>query len=73
MNLPIIRSHNTNLKEFIEYWGNYYTYAKENLYEDCIYKPFYNKDDIESLYEWKNSMKLSKLKKNHWMTRSFQD
>jgi hypothetical protein len=59
MNLPIIKIQNTSLQKFIEYWSNLYYYANEKIYDDCINKCSYNKNDIRLLFKWKNGMNLS--------------
>lgn len=59
MNLPILKSQNTSLSEFVEYWSQLYNYTNEELYDNCIIKNSYTADDIRSMFIWKNGMKLS--------------
>lgn len=64
MKLSILKSDKTTLKEFITYWSNFYIYTDEELYNNCIIKTEYTIDDIQSLYVWKNGMKLSYAKRD---------
>lgn len=62
MNLPILKLDFTNNLEtyFIEFWSQYYNYAKiEHFYDDTIQLTSFSNDDIKRLFEWKNGMKLN--------------
>lgn len=63
MNLPIFKSQQTSsLQLFIDSWSKLYTSPYEDSYIVNISKRIFTEDDIQSLYVWKNGMKLSKLK-----------
>ena len=62
MNLPILKLDFTNNLEssFIDFWSEYYNYAKiEHFYDDTIQLSTFSADDIKMLFEWKNGMKLN--------------
>lgn len=67
MHLTILKKKSCALKEFIEFWAQFYD---EGKYPDSIYKANLNingnlqKDNIIPLLEWKNGQPLSKAKKN---------
>lgn len=61
--LPIlVNSKQSDLTSFIEFWSKLYSYPLENLYNETIVKEQYEIDDMQSLFTWKNGMKLSRKK-----------
>lgn len=40
MNLPVLKSVNADLNQFIHYWSAYYDYFIENLYDESIQKKY---------------------------------
>jgi len=67
LHLTILKKKSCSLKEFIEFWAQFYD---EGKYPDSIYKANLNingklqKDNIIPLLEWKNGQPLSQAKKN---------
>lgn len=64
MKLPIIKTENSNLPEFICYWKELYNDRLESLYTDRISKSIFIEDDLLNLFIWKNGMKLSSKNKS---------
>lgn len=63
MNYPLIKIENDiYLVTFINSWSKQYSYSNEALYNNSISKEVFSINDIQSLYLWKNGMKLSELK-----------
>jgi hypothetical protein len=51
-----------NLNSFIIAWSKLYSYSNEMVYKEAISKTTFKEEDISSLFEWKNGMRLSDLK-----------
>ena len=61
--IPIIKQQKAKeLHEFISYWSSFYDYPNDSLYNGCIWKSQFERNDILNLYVWKNGMRLSKQK-----------
>jgi hypothetical protein len=64
MKIFIITQQKTqNLAEFIAFWSQLYDKKSDKEYNKNINKDRFSEDDIMTLFEWKNQMKLSSLKK----------
>jgi hypothetical protein len=63
MNLIHLEINKSNdLNSFIGFWSQLYSFSNELVYSKTISKSKFEIDDIQSLFEWKNGMKLSGLK-----------
>jgi hypothetical protein len=59
MKLPVLHITNSdNIEQFIEYWSLLYYYPKDSFYFESIVKSKFEREDIKSLFEWKNGMPL---------------
>lgn len=62
-NLPILKLvSNHELCTFLDFWSEFYSYPKEELYERAINKKRLVNNDIQDLFVWKNGTRLSTLK-----------
>ncbi len=53
----------SDLKSFVDFWSKFYERRfDEELYNPFIIKPYFEDDDIQKLYKWKNGMTLSARK-----------
>ncbi len=68
MKLPILKTENSDLDNFIRYWSRLYDYPLESLYNERISKSKFVQEDLHLLFIWKNGMKLSSGKQ-----KSFED
>jgi len=62
MNLSKLSYSPVDLKEFISVWSSFYNYSREELYVSRINKKQFTKNDLISLFEWKNGSRLAKNK-----------
>ena len=68
LTLPIIDLiHVETLPQFITFWSEKYAYGGDDEYELIHNKPL-SKEELRTLYTWKNGMKLSDKK-----AKSFED
>jgi hypothetical protein len=63
MNFISLSNKSVNIKEFINFWSQFYIDPGERKYVDNINKNPCDKDALLALFEWKNGSKLSKGKK----------
>ncbi|MEM6630450.1 MAG: hypothetical protein AAF694_12300 [Bacteroidota bacterium] len=62
LTLPIIDLiHAETLTEFITFWSKKYAYGEEDDYK-LVHKESLSKEELRTLYVWKNGMKLSNKK-----------
>ncbi|WP_248723097.1 hypothetical protein [Seonamhaeicola sp. ML3] len=67
--IQLYKTPSTNLNEFIKHWSRLYSYANEEVYYKSLTRKTYTPTDIQSLFEWKNGMKLSTLKQKSLDTK----
>lgn len=68
MNFILLSNKLVNIKEFINFWSQFYIDPKESKYFGNINKISLDKDALLALFEWKNGSKLSNKK-----AKSFKD
>lgn len=66
MNFILLSNKSVDIKEFINFWSQFYIDPNESKYYENIEKNNLDQDALLALFEWKNGSKLSKMK-----TRSF--
>ncbi len=57
--LPKFYFQFVDIKEFISFWSDFYSYSMEGLYTDRLRKEQLSTSDITKLFEWKNGSRLS--------------
>ncbi|MDR0332144.1 MAG: hypothetical protein LBI15_01645 [Dysgonamonadaceae bacterium] len=70
MKLPILQQKNINdFPQFIEYWAKMYNAPNDVPYDNSINKETFTAEDIQKLYEWKNTSILSGAKQKSLNTK----
>jgi hypothetical protein len=62
MKYPVLKLNDrgTDMGDFIDFWSRFYRYSEiEALYDERIWKPVFDKKDIEKLFQWKNGMLIN--------------
>jgi hypothetical protein len=62
----------SNANAFVEFWSALYNYPNFDLYKSIVSKPEFTKEDLLSLFEWKNGMTLSSKKEEYFINHVLQ-
>ena len=68
MNFILLSNKSVNIKEFINFWSQFYIDPNKSKYFENINKISLDRDTLLALFEWKNGSKLSNGKE-----KSFED
>lgn len=63
MNFVLLSKQSVDMVDFINFWSDYYFDKYDNKYSENIDKEYFNRENLISLYEWKNGSVLSERKK----------
>lgn len=63
MNFVLLSKQSVDTVDFINFWSDYYSDKYDDKYSKNIDKEYFNRENLISLYEWKNGSVLAELKK----------